>query len=93
MLWVLMLALPFPYIANTAGWMTTELGRQPWLVWGLLRTRDGFSLNVTAGTAWFTILGFMGLYSVLILLFVLLVIREIHHGPDGTLAADNTASA
>ena len=38
MLWVLMLAFPFPYIAKTAGWMTAELGRQPWLVYGLMRT-------------------------------------------------------
>ena len=37
----LMLALPFPYIATTAGWMTAELGRQPWLVYGLMRTADG----------------------------------------------------
>ena len=43
LLWVLMLAFPFPYIANTAGWMTAELGRQPWLVYGLLRTADGAS--------------------------------------------------
>ena len=43
LLWVLMLAFPFPYIANTAGWMTAELGRQPWLVYGLMRTADGAS--------------------------------------------------
>ena len=41
MLWTLMLAFPFPYIANTAGWMTAELGRQPWLVYGLMRTARG----------------------------------------------------
>ena len=41
MLWILMLLFPFPYIANTAGWMTAEMGRQPWLVYGLIRTRDG----------------------------------------------------
>ena len=39
LLWVLMLAFPFPYIANTAGWMTTELGRQPWLIHGLYERR------------------------------------------------------
>lgn len=43
MLWILMLSFPFPYIANTAGWMTAELGRQPWLVYGLMRTSQGFS--------------------------------------------------
>ena len=50
MLWVLMLAFPFPYIANTAGWMTAELGRQPWLVYGLLRTAEGQSRPCTPGT-------------------------------------------
>ena len=39
---------PFPYIANTAGWMTAELGRQPWLVYGLMRTADGLEPNVSA---------------------------------------------
>ena len=42
MLWILMLCLPFPYIANTAGWMTAEVGRQPWLVYGMLRTTEGY---------------------------------------------------
>ncbi len=45
MLWILLLSLPFPYIANTAGWMTAELGRQPWLVYGLMRTADGLLEN------------------------------------------------
>jgi len=40
-LWLLMLMLPFPYIANTAGWITAEMGRQPWLVYGMMRTLDG----------------------------------------------------
>ena len=44
-----MLAFPFPYIATTAGWMTAELGRQPWLVYGLLRTKDGASPTVHGG--------------------------------------------
>ena len=43
MLWALMLALPFPFIANTAGWITAEVGRQPWLIYGLMRTSAGFS--------------------------------------------------
>lgn len=81
MQWVLLLSLPFPYIANTAGWMTAELGRQPWLVYGLLRTEDGYSKTVSAGNGLFTLLGFMGMYTVLGLLFVFLVRREIEHGP------------
>jgi cytochrome d ubiquinol oxidase subunit I len=82
LLWVLMLAFPFPYIANTLGWMTTELGRQPWLVYGLFHTRDGYSKLVSNGDTIFTLIGFTGLYFVLGLLFLFLVGREIYHGPD-----------
>jgi cytochrome d ubiquinol oxidase subunit I len=82
-LWVLMLAFPFPFIANTAGWMTAELGRQPWLVYGLLRTADGTSLNVSAGNTLFTLLGFLGLYFVVGVLYLLLVIKAINRGPEG----------
>ncbi len=81
MLWVLLLSLPFPYIANTAGWMTAEIGRQPWLVYGLMRTADGYSKLVSAGNGLFTLLGFMGMYMVLGILFLFLVRREIENGP------------
>jgi cytochrome d ubiquinol oxidase subunit I len=81
MLWILMLAMPFPYIANTAGWMTAELGRQPWLVYGLMRTADGYSKLVSAGNALFTLMGFMGIYTVLGILGLFLIWRELDHGP------------
>ncbi len=80
-LWILMFSFPFPYIANTAGWMTAELGRQPWLIYGVMRTSAGFSPLVSAGNAWFTLLGFMGMYMVLGILFLFLIWREIDHGP------------
>jgi cytochrome bd ubiquinol oxidase subunit I len=83
MLWVLLLALPFPYIANTAGWITAEIGRQPWLVYSLMRTADGYSKSVSAGNGLFTLLGFMGMYMVLGILFLFLVHREIEQGPEG----------
>jgi cytochrome d ubiquinol oxidase subunit I len=83
MLWILMLSAPFPFIANTMGWMTAELGRQPWLVYGVLRTEDGFSSTVSAGNTLFSLLGFMGLYAVLGILFLFLAAREIGHGPGG----------
>ena len=82
LLWILMLAFPFPYIANTAGWMTTELGRQPWLIYGLFRTQDGYSDVVSSGDVLFTLIGLTGLYFVLGLLFLYLVGREVLHGPD-----------
>jgi cytochrome bd ubiquinol oxidase subunit I len=81
LLWILAFSFPFPYIANTAGWMTAELGRQPWLVYGLFRTAEGASPLVHSGTALFTALGFAGLYLVLGVLFLGLVAREISHGP------------
>jgi cytochrome d ubiquinol oxidase subunit I len=81
MLWILMLSVPFPLIANTAGWLTAELGRQPWLVHGLMRTSEGASTNVSAGNALFTLLGFMGMYTVLSMLYLFLMWREIDHGP------------
>lgn len=80
-LWALMLAFPFPYIATTAGWMTAELGRQPWVVYGLMRTAQGASPSVHSGTVLFTLIGFCGLYFVLGLLFLFLIGREIVHGP------------
>ncbi len=82
MLWILMLAFPFPYIATTAGWMTAEIGRQPWLIYGLMRTSAGTSSRVSAGSGMFTLLGFMGLYAVLGVLFLFLIWREIEHGPE-----------
>ena len=82
MLWVLLLMFPFPYIANTAGWMTAEIGRQPWLVYGLLRTSEGYSRNVSAGNGMFTLLGFLGMYTLLAILFLFLIRREIEHGPE-----------
>ncbi len=83
-LWPLMLSCPLPYIANTAGWMTAEIGRQPWIVYGLVRTSEGFSKTVTPGNTLFTLLGFMGMYTLLSILFIVLVYRAIDRGPAAT---------
>ena len=88
MLWALMLMVPVPYIANTAGWITAEIGRQPWIVYGLMRTAGGFSPTVSAGNGLFTLLGFLGMYSLLSILFFFLIMRELEHGPDPNAAAD-----
>jgi cytochrome bd ubiquinol oxidase subunit I len=91
-LWVLMLAFPFPFIANTAGWITAEVGRQPWLIYGLMRTSAGISTQVSAGNAWFTLIGFLGLYGVLAILFLFLIYREIDERPAGHGSAPGTPS-
>ena len=83
-LWPLMLSVPLPYIANTAGWITAEIGRQPWLIYGLMRTTQGSSPRVSAGNVWFTLIGFMGMYSVLAILWLFLSWREVELGPEHT---------
>jgi cytochrome d ubiquinol oxidase subunit I len=82
MLWALMLAMPFPYIANHAGWVVAEAGRQPWVVYGLQRTAVATSTNVSAGMTYFTLFGFMGLYALVGLLYLFLFLRIVHRGPD-----------
>jgi cytochrome d ubiquinol oxidase subunit I len=84
LLWILMLAWPFPYIATTAGWMTAELGRQPWLVYGLMRTHDGTSPKVSGGSVAFSTIGWMGLYLVVGIAFLALVARLLARGPTAT---------
>ncbi len=82
LLWLLVLLAPFPFIANTSGWLTVELGRQPWLIYGLMRTAEGASTHVSSGNAMFTLIGFMGMYALLSVLFLFLVYRELEHGPE-----------
>jgi cytochrome d ubiquinol oxidase subunit I len=87
MLWMVMICIPLPFIANTAGWITAELGRQPWLIYGLMRTARGVSPLVGAGNAWFTLIGFMGLYSLLAILWLFLIWREVELGPERRTAS------
>jgi cytochrome d ubiquinol oxidase subunit I len=73
--------MPFPYIANHAGWMVAEVGRQPWIAYGLQRTVDATSTNVSEGMTTFTLLGFMGLYTLVGLFYLFLCLRVIDRGP------------
>jgi len=79
-LWLIMLAFPLPFVANTAGWMTAELGRQPWLVRDILRTSAGSSDQVGPGSTLFSIIGFMGLYAMLSVLFFMIVTQQLRRG-------------
>jgi cytochrome d ubiquinol oxidase subunit I len=81
-LWLLMLSLPFPYIANEAGWVVTCVGRQPWIIYGVMRTAAANSTNVSSGEAIFTLLGFVGIYILLGLLFLFLVGKTVAEGPE-----------
>lgn len=91
-LWALLLSVPAPYIANIAGWVTAETGRQPWIVYGLMRTKDGVSRMVASGDTWFSLLGFMGLYGMLSILFLFLVQQTISEGPVGEVGHTGSVS-
>lgn len=72
---------PLPLAACQLGWITAEVGRQPWIVYGLLRTSEAYSPNVTAGEIWFSLLLFSSIYLLLGILYVYLLVREVKHGP------------
>ncbi|NHN28877.1 cytochrome ubiquinol oxidase subunit I [Paenibacillus agricola] len=75
-------AISLPFIGNTAGWIMTEIGRQPWTVFGLLRTEDSVSPSVTTGQVMFTVISFSSVYLILLGLTVFLFARVARKGPD-----------
>jgi cytochrome d ubiquinol oxidase subunit I len=84
----LMKYIPFvialPYFANTGGWVVTEMGRQPWIVQGLLRTQDAMSPNLSSGMILITLIGFVAIYAALMVADVYLLTRFAKAGPDAT---------
>ncbi len=82
MLWVLVLAVLGPQLANQLGWFAAELGRQPWIVYGLMRTSEGLSAVVQAEAVLGSLILFTVLYLLLFAVFVYLLNDKIQHGPD-----------
>ena len=81
LLWVFVFTALLPQIANQVGWFSAEMGRQPWVVYGLLRTNEAFSQAVTANQVLFSLILFFAVYALLFLLFVYLLNKKIKHGP------------
>lgn len=81
-LWILTFSVFLPQFANQFGWYTAEMGRQPWVVWGLLKTSDALSKAVTANQVLFSLILFALIYSVLFLLFIYLLNKKIKAGPE-----------
>lgn len=77
----LVISVLFPQIANQAGWFTAEMGRQPWIVWGILRTSEGLSRTVGASAVLASIIMFSVIYSLLFALFIYLLNHKIKEGP------------
>ncbi len=79
---LLILALPLPFITNEVGWISAEVGRQPWIVQGFLRTKDALSESVSAGQILGSTLMFISIYSILFALYMFIIIRKIKAGPE-----------
>lgn len=92
LLWALVLTVPGPYLANQAGWVAAEVGRQPWVVYGLLRTRDAVSRSVAADQVLGSIVIFSILYLALFAIWLIVLNDKIQHGPEAPapVAADET---
>ncbi len=81
LLWGFVFAAILPQIANQVGWFAAEMGRQPWVVYGLLRTSDAFSQAVSANQILFSLILFAVVYTLLFVLFIYLLNKKIKHGP------------
>lgn len=82
LLWPMVFSVVFPHIAQQCGWISAEVGRQPWIVWKVLRTSQGVSTTIHAGQVFGSITMFVVIYSLLFALFLFLLDRKIKHGPD-----------
>ncbi|MGQ9715420.1 MAG: cytochrome ubiquinol oxidase subunit I [Anaerolineae bacterium] len=78
---VLLFSIPLPQVANQAGWVAAEVGRQPWAVYNLLRTADAVSVTVPAEQVLFTLILFVCIYALLFAMYLSLLVREVRHGP------------
>lgn len=85
---IFVLSVLLPQLANQFGWFAAEMGRQPWVVYGLLRTSEAFSLAVSESQLVFSLILFTVIYSLLFALFVYLLNKKIVHGPDDTTLRD-----
>ncbi len=82
LLWLYVFAVLLPQMANQLGWFSAEIGRQPWIVYGLLKTKDALSRSVSAEHVMASLVMFGAIYLLLFVLFVYLLNEKIQHGPD-----------
>ena len=90
MLWIFVFSIFLTELATLSGWWTAEFGRQPWIVWNLLRTVDAVSPNLNGVQVAASVLMFVALYALLFVLFIYLLNEKIQHGPE-PLAEDDAA--
>jgi cytochrome d ubiquinol oxidase subunit I len=78
-------ALVLPYLANASGWILTEMGRQPWIVYGLLKVQDAVSPNLTPLDLLISLIGYTAIYGTLAVAMVKLMVRYAKAGPEGAI--------
>lgn len=88
LLWFMIVSVGFPHIAQQCGWISTEMGRQPWIVWKLLRTSQGVSESISVSQVFSSIIMFIVVYVLLLVLFLFLLDRKIKHGPEKEQESD-----
>ena len=77
-LWILLIISPLPLAACQFGWVTAEVGRQPWIVYHVMKTADAFSSNLTPAHVWFSLILFTAIYIVLLVMYLFLLLRQLH---------------
>ena len=82
LMWVFVFSVVGPYVANQFGWVAAEVGRQPWIVYGLLRTKDAASPSVDAWEVLVSIIMFTIIYALLFAVWIFVLNDKIQHGPD-----------
>jgi cytochrome d ubiquinol oxidase subunit I len=83
---IMLLTIPLPYIAGQLGWLVAEIGRQPWIVYGLLKTSDAVSKSVDTAQVVGSLIGFTLLYGSLAVVDIFLLTRYARKGPDDDLS-------
>jgi cytochrome d ubiquinol oxidase subunit I len=84
---IMLFALPLPYLAGQLGWIVAEVGRQPWIVYGVLKTSDAVSRSVSAGQVWMSLIGFTLLYGFLALVDIYLLTKYAKKGPEADVTS------
>jgi len=90
LLWIFVFAVLGPQIANQVGWITAEVGRQPWIVYGLMRTSQGLSEAVGASAVLASLIMFTLIYLLLFAVFIYLLDEKIRHGPEVEAETEET---
>ena len=91
-LWMFVFSVFLPVLANTAGWITAEVGRQPWIVYGLMKTAEGISPTLSQSQLYFSNIMFFVLYLMLFIVFIYVLNNKIQHGPEPVDEIDTKSS-